>query len=193
VLWQQLSWFPQAWPIAESKATFLYDNLQISCNLSIQYLPTPWLESLPLPPDFNLEDIKHFTHNGYLLPGDLITASKAGDKNLIAIGRGRSMAANSMRKESPGSVACSQWAIEHLKKDGGGQSRPAWDALPVKVRCTHNKFRYMSKPTSAGLHDSPEATIQIEIVEETRLFCEEFPFKVVQQLYNNTQIIALLF
>jgi hypothetical protein len=42
-------------------ATFLYDNLRISGNLSIHSLPTAWLESLPLPSDFTLADIKNLT------------------------------------------------------------------------------------------------------------------------------------
>jgi hypothetical protein len=41
-------------------ATFVYENLSISGNMSILYFPTAWLESLPLPSDFNMEDIRSF-------------------------------------------------------------------------------------------------------------------------------------
>jgi hypothetical protein len=66
-------------------ATFLYDNLRISGNLSIHSLPTAWLESLPLPSDFTLADIRNLMKNGYLLPGDLIAADLAGDQNFIVL------------------------------------------------------------------------------------------------------------
>ncbi len=63
-------------------ATLICDNLCISGNLSIHSLPTAWLESLPLPSDLNLGDIRNLTKNGYLLPGNLIAAARAGDQKI---------------------------------------------------------------------------------------------------------------
>ena len=92
-------------------ATFLYDHLRRSRNLNLNYLPTPWLESLPFPSEFGLMDMRSFLKNGYLLPGDMIAAARAGDKSLIVFGKGRP---EEIRKVSPGSEAFSKWAIDHL-------------------------------------------------------------------------------
>ena len=121
--------------------------------MGIHFLPTAWLESLPLPSDFTLADIRNLMKNGYLLPGDLIAAARAGDQKLIVIGKGRPP--HSRRKESPWSVAFHQWAIDHLKKEGGhcmdkAALNAAWGALPAEVKRTHNSFPYMFKRRGNG-------------------------------------------
>jgi hypothetical protein len=68
----------------------------------------------------------------------------AGERNLLQ--------SDCRRKESPGSVAFSQLAIDHLKKEGGCRVdkaglNAAWDsdALPAEVKHTHNSFHYIFK------------------------------------------------
>jgi hypothetical protein len=92
------------------------------------------------------------------MPANLIAAALAGDQNLIVIGRGRSIPGNSRKNESPGLVAFSQWAIDHLKNEGGcsvdkAGLNSAWDTLPANVKHTHNLFQYMfkKKQTVGGL------------------------------------------
>ena len=74
---------------AARMATFLYDNLRLTGNLALHCLPSDWLESLPLPSDFDIGTIRKYQHNGYLVPRNLIDAARAGNQNLIVIGSGR--------------------------------------------------------------------------------------------------------
>ena len=132
-------------------ATFLYDHLISSGDLTLRYIPTRWLESLPYTGDFGPQSIRNSLSNGYIMAGDVIAAARKRDKSLIVFARGRS----EVRRDSQKSDAFREWAIDHLRKEAGRRLgrkdlQAAWDALSPLVKSTHNKFNYMFKGRGIG-------------------------------------------